>query len=138
MQAGWCFSILYVNGMIMTMAAGGAKSDRRESRLMKDARRVAGRWLWFLSDEEAQHGKHARGGKEKLCEAEEPGAMFEVEHVAREEGVEPCVKVGIIPRDKTLSKAWYNNIDSYIQVILLHQREQRIKRQQPNRTALRI
>lgn len=29
--------------MIMTMAAGGALSDRRERRLTKEARRVAGR-----------------------------------------------------------------------------------------------
>jgi hypothetical protein len=36
---------LYVNGIIMTMAAGGAFSDSLASRFTKDARRVAGRCL---------------------------------------------------------------------------------------------
>jgi hypothetical protein len=34
-----------VNGMVMTMAAGGAVNESRESRFMKEARRLAGRWL---------------------------------------------------------------------------------------------
>ncbi len=32
-------------GTIATIAAGGAKSERRESRLMKDAISEAGRWV---------------------------------------------------------------------------------------------
>jgi hypothetical protein len=35
-----------VNGIAITIAAGGAFNDRRESLLTNDARRVAGRWLW--------------------------------------------------------------------------------------------
>ena len=31
--------------MIMMIAAGGADKESRDRRLMKDARRVAGRWL---------------------------------------------------------------------------------------------
>jgi hypothetical protein len=34
-----------VNGMIIIIAAGGADSDKRASRLMKEAKSVAGRWL---------------------------------------------------------------------------------------------
>lgn len=34
-----------MNGIVMTMLEGGAVSDRRESRLTKEARSVAGRCL---------------------------------------------------------------------------------------------
>lgn len=42
-NVGCLLSILYVNGMTMIMAAGGAYSDNLDSRFMKDAKRVAGR-----------------------------------------------------------------------------------------------
>jgi len=44
-KAGCFFRILYVKGMIMTIAAGGAESDNLDRRFTKDARRVAGKWL---------------------------------------------------------------------------------------------
>lgn len=37
--------ILYVKGMVITIADGGADSERRARRLMKEARRVRGRCL---------------------------------------------------------------------------------------------
>lgn len=43
MQAGCFLSTLYVKGMIIIIAAGGAERERRERRLMKDANSVAGR-----------------------------------------------------------------------------------------------
>jgi hypothetical protein len=45
MRAGWRLRVLYVKGMIMIMAAGGADSDRRARRLIKEASSVAGMWL---------------------------------------------------------------------------------------------
>lgn len=42
---GCLFRMLYVKGMIITMAAGGADRERRARRFTKDARRLAGRWL---------------------------------------------------------------------------------------------
>jgi hypothetical protein len=44
-KAGCFLRILYVKGIIITMAAGGAFSDNRERRFINEARRVAGRWL---------------------------------------------------------------------------------------------
>ena len=44
-KAGCFLRILYVNGMIMTIAAGGALKDMRARRFTKDANRVAGRSL---------------------------------------------------------------------------------------------
>jgi hypothetical protein len=44
-SAGWRLRTLYVKGMTITMAAGGAFNDSRDNLLMNDARRVTGRWL---------------------------------------------------------------------------------------------
>jgi hypothetical protein len=38
--------MLYVNGMSMMIAEGDALSERRESRLTKDADSTAGKWLY--------------------------------------------------------------------------------------------
>lgn len=43
MREGCFLRILYVNGMIMTIAAGGAESDKRDNRFMNEAKRVTGR-----------------------------------------------------------------------------------------------
>jgi hypothetical protein len=43
MHAGCLFKMLYVNGIIMMIAAGGAERERRERRLINDANNVAGR-----------------------------------------------------------------------------------------------
>jgi len=42
---GCLFKMLYVKGMIMTIAAGGAFRDNRERRLINDASNVAGKCL---------------------------------------------------------------------------------------------
>lgn len=44
-HVGCSLSRLYMYGTIATIAAGGAKSARRESRLMKDAMSEAGKWV---------------------------------------------------------------------------------------------
>jgi len=45
MHDGCILSRLYTSGMMAAMAAGGAESERRDKRLIKEATRVAGRWL---------------------------------------------------------------------------------------------
>lgn len=37
--------MLYVNGITITIAAGGAVSDKRDSFFTNEASKVAGRWL---------------------------------------------------------------------------------------------
>ena len=54
--------MLYVNGMTITIAAGGAVSDSRESFLTKDASKVEGRCL----DEKKSFGKETPGEKDQL------------------------------------------------------------------------
>jgi hypothetical protein len=44
-RAGWRLRVLYVKGMIMIIAAGGAVNESLERRLMKEANSAAGRWL---------------------------------------------------------------------------------------------
>ena len=54
-RAGCALRILYVKGMTITMAAGGALSDNRESFLTNEASRVAGRCLNGTSEPESEN-----------------------------------------------------------------------------------
>ena len=37
-----------MNGITITIPAGGADIDNLDSRLIKDANKAAGRWLWLI------------------------------------------------------------------------------------------
>jgi hypothetical protein len=70
--------MLYVNGMSMMMAAGGAERESRARRLTKEARRAAGRCLGVEVSGETVVRDDARRAEEELRHAEEAGAMLEV------------------------------------------------------------
>ena len=51
MRAGCRLRMLYVKGMTMIMAAGGALNDNLDNLLTNDANKVAGKCLGCLSDD---------------------------------------------------------------------------------------
>lgn len=94
-----------MKGTTVTIAAGGAERARRARRLMKEATRVAGRWLRAETDVSELKGRKGegedeRGGHEDIEETEETRAVADVEDRAVEEGVELGVEVGEFPAKK--------------------------------------
>ena len=111
-----------MKGMIMTMAAGGALSERRESRLMKEARRVAGRCLKNLSGPGLARGKSVdlRRAEEEFRHTEEPCAVLEVQDISVKESVEAGVEGGVV------------------EVVVPHQRKKAIQREKAQRSSCTV
>lgn len=57
-HVGWDLRRLYMNGTIAIIAAGGANSERRERRLMKDAMVAAG--MWFVGERKMSRCRRKR------------------------------------------------------------------------------
>ena len=86
-NAGCCLRMLYVNGMIMTIAAGGALRDSLASLLTKEASRLAGSMLCAKQGgvseiDERSLAMDSRRAKEELRQAEESRSVLQMEHVA--------------------------------------------------------
>ena len=97
MRAGCFLRTLYVNGIIMTIAAGGACRDSRASLFTNDANRDTGRCLRkslveYLTKEES----NVRRTEEQFGHPEEPCPMLQVKHIPIQEAIQAGIEGRIV------------------------------------------
>lgn len=138
MRAGCRLRTLYVKGIIMMIAAGGALSDNLDSLLIKEANNDAGRCLQLdvRRNGIAQASVNVRGAKEKLCQSEESCSVLEMQQIPIEIRVETVVEARVVPADVMIGLISlvriFVDMKRYAQIVVAHKDKQTVQCEKTN------
>ena len=133
-SAGCRLRMLYVKGMTMTIAAGGAFNESLESLLMKEASRVAGRWLcrkiWVCLLKVCGRGRltikqNVRRCQKQFSHSEKSCSMLRVWDVPIKEGILGGVKRWVVATNPVIivriDSGGREILKMHVQIILGHE-----------------